>query len=148
MFAIIKCLWYNREQFVGDNMTEEVIRVLKETRKKAFKEIKNVKMVYNKIWNNVAEEYYYNLITYYNYVNQDDYYELTVVLSDAQRDCEIILTDEGMELLDEMLVKDGFTSTEGAYTKSYSIKPSIIEKAINESNNNSKKNQSKALIRK
>lgn len=129
-------------------MTEEVIRVLKETRKKAFKEIKNVKMVYNKIWNNVAEEYYYNLITYYNYVNQDDYYELTVVLSDAQRDCEVILTDEGMELLDEMLVKDGFTSTEGAYTKSYSIKPSIIEKAINESNNNSKKNQSKALIRK
>ena len=127
-------------------MTEEVLRVLKETRKKALKEIKNVKMVYNKIWNNVAEEYYYNLITYYNYVNQDDYYELTVVLSDAQRECDVILTDEGVELLDEMLVKDGFTSTEEAYTKSYSIKPSIIEKAINESNNNSKKNQSKALI--
>ena len=36
-------------------MTEEVIRVLKETRKKALKEIKNVKVVYNKIWNNVAE---------------------------------------------------------------------------------------------
>ena len=129
-------------------MTEEVLRVLKETRKKALKEIKNVKMVYNKIWNNVAEEYYYNLITYYNYVNQDDYYELTVVLSEAQRECDVILTDEGVELLDEMLVKDGFTSTEEAYTKSYSIKPSIIEKAINESNNNSKKNQSKALIRK
>ena len=30
----------------------------------------------------------------YNYVNQDDYYELTIVLSDAQRNCEVILTDE------------------------------------------------------
>ena len=119
-------------------MTEKVIRVLKEARKKALKEIKNVKIVYNRIWKNVAEEYYYNLVTYYNYVNQDDYYELTVVLSDAQRDCGVALTDEGMELLDEMLVNDGFTSMELTTTKSYSIKPSIIEKAINENNNKSK----------
>lgn len=117
-------------------MTEEVIRVLKEARKKALKEIKNVKIVYDKIWKDAAEEYYYTLVANYGWKNRDDYYDLMDDLIVhplvAQKDCGVILTDEGMELLDDMLVRDGFTFDEP--TNSYAINPLIVENAINESN--------------
>ena len=123
-------------------MEDEVIRILREAKGKALKEVKNVKIVYVEIWKEAAKDYYYSLIANYVWKNQVDYCDLMedliVYPLAAQKACGVTLTDEGMELLDEMLVMDGFTSIEGATTKSYSIKPSIVENTINESNGKTK----------
>ena len=117
-------------------MNDEVINLLMEAKKNALKEINKVNLVYNELWKEAANQYYYNLVRYNNYNNHDDHYELIVHPIIALSGCGVILTTEGKKLLDEMLVNDGFTFDGPSNT--YGIKPSIVEDFINKNNDKTK----------